>query len=52
MAEVGETIEMVIIMAIDPEMGDFRQTVGTMLDLITEGKVLIKIMAKEIEIEV
>ena len=55
MAEVGETIRIAIIMVIeviDPEMKDIRQTIGTMIDLIIEGKVLIKIMAKEIETEV
>ena len=35
-----------------PRNGDIRQTIGTMIDLIIEGKVLIKIMAKKIETEV
>ena len=30
-------------------MGNIRQTIGTMIDLITEGKALIKIMVKGIE---
>ena len=41
-----------VIEVIDPEMGDIRQTIGTMIDLIIEGKVLIKNMAKEVETEV
>ena len=40
-AEVGETIKMAIIMVIDAEMGDIRKTIGTMIDLIIEGKVLL-----------
>ena len=43
---------VIIIEVIDPEMGDIRQTIGIMIDLIIEGKVLIKIMAKQIETEV
>ena len=41
MVEVGETIKIVIIMVIeviDPEMGDIRQAIGTIIDLIIEGK--------------
>ena len=54
-AEVGEAIKMaliIVIKAIDPEMGDLGQITDIMTDPITEGKNLTKIMAKEIEIEV
>ena len=54
-AEAGKTIRITIIMVIeiiDPEMGNSKQTIGTMIDLIIEGKVLIKIMVREIETEV
>ena len=54
-AEVGETIKMATITVmevIDLEMGDISQTIGIMIDPTTEGKVLIKIMAKKTEIEV
>ena len=46
---------MAIIMvnkAIDPEMGDISQITDIMMGPITEGKLLTKIVAKEIEIEV
>ena len=54
-AEVGETIKMAIVMVIkviDPEMGDISQITDIMIDPITEGEILTKIMAREIEIEV
>ena len=49
-AEVGEAIKMAIIMvikAIDPEMGDISQITDIMTGPITEGKLLTKIMAKK-----
>ena len=54
-AEAGETTRITIIMVVEiinPEMGNIKQTIGTMIDLIIEGKVLIKIMVREIETEV
>ena len=54
-AEAGETIRITIIMVveiIDPEMGNIKQTIGTMIDLVMEGKFLIKIIVREIETEV
>ena len=54
-AEVGEAIKIAIVMvikAIDPEMGDISQITDIMMGPITEAKLLTKIMDKEIEIEV
>ena len=55
MAEAEEVIRIAIIMVIevtDPEMGNTKQAIGIMIDLIIRGKVLIKIMVREIETEV
>ena len=46
---------MAIIMVIevtDLEMGITKQIIGIMIGLITEGKILTKIIVKEIETEV
>ena len=43
---------IMVIKAIDPEMGDISQITDIMTSPITEGKLLTKIMAKEIEIKV
>ena len=56
--EVEEVIRIVITMVegiIDIEitvMGNIRQTIGTIIDLVTEGKISVKIMVKGIETEV
>ena len=56
--EAGEVIRIVITIVegiIDIEitiMGNIRLTIGTMIDLVTEGKISIKIMVKGIETEV
>ena len=57
--EAEEAIKITITMVVeivDPEipiiMGNIRQTIGTMIDLVTEGKISIKIMVKGIETEV
>ena len=57
-AEAEEAIRItitIVVEIIDLEitiMGNIRQTIGTMIDLITEGKASIKIMVKGIETEV
>ena len=54
-AGIGEIIKMATITVMEgtePEMGDTHQTIGIMIDPTTEGKVLIKIIAKGTEIEV
>ena len=55
-AEEAMRITITIVVEImDPEitiMGNIRPTIGTMIDLITEEKVSIKIMVKGIETEV
>ena len=58
MAEAEEAIRItitIVVEIIDLEitiMGNIRQTIGTMIDLIKEGKASIKIMVKGIETEV
>ena len=54
-AETEGIIRMTIIMVIevtDLEMGNTKQTLGIMIGLIIEGKILTRIMAKGIETEV
>ena len=54
-AETEGTIRMAITMVIqatDPEMGIIRKIIGIMTDPVIEGKILTKIMVKEIETEV
>ena len=53
--ETEGTTRMVIIMVIeatDPEMGIIKHITGIMTGPVIEGKILTKIMAKEIETEV
>ena len=57
-AEPEEVIKIaitIVVGIIDIEitiMGNIKPTIGTMIDLVTEGKVSIKIMVKGIETEV
>ena len=57
-AEAEEAIKIaitIVVGIIDTEiaiMGNFRQRIGTMIDLIIEEKVLVKIMVKGIGTEV
>ena len=54
-AETEGTIRMAIIMVIeatDLEMGIIKQIIGIMTGPVIEGKILTKIMVKEIETEV
>ena len=57
-AEAEEAIKItvtIVVEIIDLEitiMGNIRQTIGIMIDLITEGKASIKIMVKGIGTEV
>ena len=54
-AETEGTIRMAIIMVIeatDSKMGIIKQIIGIMTGLVIEGKILTKIMVKEIETEV
>ena len=54
-AEVIKIAITIVVEIIDIKittMGNIRQTIGTMIDLITEQKVLIRIMVKGIEAEV
>ena len=58
-AEAEEAIKITItkvVEIIDPEipiiMGNIRQTIGTMIDLLTDGKISITIIVKGIETEV
>ena len=57
-AESEEAIRITITIVVEiinleiTIMGNIRQTIGAMIDLITEGKASIKIMVKGIETEV
>ena len=53
--ETEGIIRMALIMVIevtDPEMGITKQIIGIMTGLVIEGKIITKIMVKEIETEV
>ena len=54
-AETEGIIRMAVIMVIevtDPEMQNTKQIIGIMTGLVIEGKILTKIMVKEIETKV